>query len=62
MVRSRLASGRVEANGHIVVLMHDIMFRASRGDRTKLGQFIDALSADGHSFAFISEYVGVSGG
>jgi peptidoglycan/xylan/chitin deacetylase (PgdA/CDA1 family) len=41
---------------HIVLLMHDNMFRSLRGNRPKLERLIEALSNEGHSFAFISGF------
>ena len=62
MMRRRLVSGKTMKKDHFVLLTHDNMFRSSQGDRPKLERLIDALSNEGHSFAFISEFDGTVGG
>lgn len=47
---------RAKKPGHIVLLMHDTMFRASKGGRTKLEEFVAALEKTAYETAFISEY------
>lgn len=61
-IKAKLDAGRTAKKGHVVVLMHDIMFRASKGDRTKLERLVDLLQAAGHSFAFMSAFDGTPGG
>ncbi len=56
------AAGSVKKAGHVVLLTHDVMFRASNHDRGKLERLIDLLRAAGHSFAFISDFDGTSAG
>ena len=56
------AAGSVKKAGHVVLLTHDVMFRASNHDRGKLERLIDLLRAAGHSFAFISDFDGSAAG
>ncbi|NNG04313.1 MAG: polysaccharide deacetylase family protein [Inquilinus sp.] len=61
-VRTSLSAGRTKKPGHLVLLAHDIMFRASNQDRQKLERLIDLLRGDGHDFAFISGFDGAAAG
>lgn len=56
------AGGNVKKAGHVVLLTHDVMFRASNHDRSKLERLIDLLRAAGHSFAFITDFDGAAAG
>lgn len=55
-ITTALESGRTRKANKVIVLAHDVMFRASRGNRTKLATLIDLLKGDGHTFEFVSEY------
>lgn len=57
-----IAAGTVKKAGHVVLLTHDVMFRASNHDRGKLERLIDLLRNAGHSFAFITGFDGTSAG
>ena len=55
-------AGSVKKAGHVVLLAHDVQFRASNHDRGKLERLIDLLQPAGHSFAFISDFDGTAAG
>jgi peptidoglycan/xylan/chitin deacetylase (PgdA/CDA1 family) len=49
-------AGRAARPGKVIVLMHDVQFRQSTGQRGKLLRLIRILQEAGHSLEFISDY------
>jgi len=55
-VIERLNNANTKKKNKLIILMHDQMFRASKGNKEKLLEFIDLLVKEHYNFDFISRY------
>lgn len=60
-VKAALDGGITRRPGHAVLLMHDVMFRASTGGRPELERFCDLLRGSGLETATMASYVPAAG-
>ncbi|VAW65593.1 Peptidoglycan N-acetylglucosamine deacetylase [hydrothermal vent metagenome] len=55
-VKKGFSDKKTEKEDKIIILMHDIMFRASKGNKKNLEAFIDGLKKEKYEFCFIRDY------